>query len=238
MTADLEKIKARIRALLAKTVANGCTDGEALAAAEMAARMLREHGLTAEQLEIGRFQRLLGRRRRVLLDDVLPFLAVACRCRVILAEGENLAVRFVGPLPWPEIATWLHETLEGAHRRAKSAFLRSGEYKRRRTTRTRVKARHQFTVGYVQSLQGKLAALAQPDRDAIRHALAVIDCTCAAELRGRKLASLCRPSGAADTSRDRLAGEVAGSQANVAWAVRGGGKASALAGPEPCEAGR
>lgn len=52
MTDDREKIAARIRALLAKTVANGCTEDEALAAAQKAAEMLARYNLTVDEVEM------------------------------------------------------------------------------------------------------------------------------------------------------------------------------------------
>lgn len=49
---DREKIAGRIRALLAKTVENGCTEEEALSAAAMAADMLRRYNLTVDEVEL------------------------------------------------------------------------------------------------------------------------------------------------------------------------------------------
>lgn len=47
-----DKIAARIRALRAKTVENGCTEGEALAAAELAAKLLEAHDLSMDEVEM------------------------------------------------------------------------------------------------------------------------------------------------------------------------------------------
>ena len=49
---DRDAILARIRALLAKTVANGCTEAEAVAAAELAAKLLAKHNLTLDEAEL------------------------------------------------------------------------------------------------------------------------------------------------------------------------------------------
>ncbi len=45
-------IAARIRALRAKTVENGCTEGEALAAAELAAKLLAQYELSMDEVEM------------------------------------------------------------------------------------------------------------------------------------------------------------------------------------------
>lgn len=47
-----ESIIRRINALMAKTVARGCTEAEALAAAEMVGRMMDEHDLSMSDLKI------------------------------------------------------------------------------------------------------------------------------------------------------------------------------------------
>ena len=49
---EREKIAARIRALLAKTVANGCTEDEAVAAAAKAAEMLARYNMTVDEAEM------------------------------------------------------------------------------------------------------------------------------------------------------------------------------------------
>lgn len=48
-----EKLMKRIAALLQKTVENGCTQEEALAAAETAERMMREYQITQSEAELG-----------------------------------------------------------------------------------------------------------------------------------------------------------------------------------------
>jgi len=47
-----ERIAATIRALRAKTVENGCTEAEALAAAEKLAQILRDHNMTVDEAEM------------------------------------------------------------------------------------------------------------------------------------------------------------------------------------------
>lgn len=49
---DRAKIAARIRALLAKTVENGCTEDEAISAAAKAAEMLARYQLTLDEVEM------------------------------------------------------------------------------------------------------------------------------------------------------------------------------------------
>ncbi|QTC88157.1 DUF7168 domain-containing protein [Brevundimonas pondensis] len=49
---DREKAAARIRALRAKTVENGCTEAEALAAAEKLAQLLEDYNMTMDEADL------------------------------------------------------------------------------------------------------------------------------------------------------------------------------------------
>jgi hypothetical protein len=49
---ELMRIKARIKALTEKTVANGCTEAEAMSAADMVARLLERYALSMDKIEI------------------------------------------------------------------------------------------------------------------------------------------------------------------------------------------
>lgn len=49
---EREKIAGRIRALLAKTVSNGCTEGEAIATATKASELLESYNLTLDEVEL------------------------------------------------------------------------------------------------------------------------------------------------------------------------------------------
>lgn len=53
MNAARKSLLAKIKALLAKTVENGCTEAEALAALEKASAMMREHEVTNADLDFG-----------------------------------------------------------------------------------------------------------------------------------------------------------------------------------------
>ena len=52
MASDLDKLKSRLQGLRAKTMANGCTEDEALAAAAKVAELLDRHDLSLSDLEI------------------------------------------------------------------------------------------------------------------------------------------------------------------------------------------
>jgi hypothetical protein len=50
--AELSRVKGRIKALTEKTVANGCTGAEAMAAADMVGRLLERYALSMDEIEI------------------------------------------------------------------------------------------------------------------------------------------------------------------------------------------
>ena len=51
-TNELDRVKARITAFAEKTVSNGCTEAEAMAAAEMVGGLLKRYALTLDEIEV------------------------------------------------------------------------------------------------------------------------------------------------------------------------------------------
>jgi hypothetical protein len=101
--AELSRVKGRIKALTDKTVANGCTEAEAMAAADMVGRLLERYALSMDEIEIRtarcvQMEVPLGGRRRRPIDGCVPTIARFCDCKVWLAraaapapEGPDLA---------------------------------------------------------------------------------------------------------------------------------------------------
>jgi len=93
-TQELSRVKARIKALTEKTVANGCTEAEALSAAEMVGRLLERYALSMDEIEV-RSARCVqvevkpGSRRRGPIDGVVPAIARFCDCKVWLAPAPR-----------------------------------------------------------------------------------------------------------------------------------------------------
>ena len=91
-TTELAQVKARIKALTDKTVANGCTEAEAMTAAEMVGRLLERYALSMDEIEVREARcvqaevPLAGRRRRPI-DGCVPTIARFCDCKVWLARA-------------------------------------------------------------------------------------------------------------------------------------------------------
>ena len=93
-TDELSRVKARIKALTEKTIANGCTEAEAMAAAEMVGRLLERYALSMDAIEIRTARCVqvavpLGGRRRRPIDGCVPAIARFCDCKVWLARATS-----------------------------------------------------------------------------------------------------------------------------------------------------
>jgi Protein of unknown function (DUF2786) len=90
--AELSRVKGRIKALTEKTVANGCTEAEAMSAADMVGRLLERYALSMDEIEIRTARCVqaevpLGGRRRRPIDGCVPTIARFCDCKVWLARA-------------------------------------------------------------------------------------------------------------------------------------------------------
>jgi hypothetical protein len=90
--AELARVKARIKALTEKTVANGCTEAEAMAAAEMVGRLLERYALTMDEIDVREARCVqvevpIGGRRRRPIDACVPAIARFCDCKVWRARA-------------------------------------------------------------------------------------------------------------------------------------------------------
>lgn len=125
---ELARVKARIRALTEKTVARGCTEAEAMAAAEMVGRLLERYALTMEEVDVRQepcvqVQVPVGGRRRRPIDVCVPAIARFCDCKVWLARAESVAhYVFFGFATDTALAAYLHAVVDRATRTELASF--------------------------------------------------------------------------------------------------------------------
>ncbi|MBN9530533.1 MAG: DUF2786 domain-containing protein [Alphaproteobacteria bacterium] len=158
---DREALLARIRKLMAMTTAAGCTEAEAMAAAEKLRRLLDENGIDPDHLDglmveeeaVG-----LGRTRRNQLDRLWPTIAWYCDCAMITRRGGGMPIEIVyaGFEPRPLIAHYIHDLCEAAAAHEVRMFKRSAEYRRRRATKTKRLAVAAFLEGFAIGVAAKL----------------------------------------------------------------------------------
>ncbi|SNB74891.1 Protein of unknown function [Arboricoccus pini] len=117
---ERQRVKARIKALSLKTISNGCTEAEAMAAAAMVGKLLERYALSMEEIDIRqeacvtRAVTLRGRQRRPV-DGCIPAIARFCDCRVWLhRDATSARYVFFGFEADTEMSAYLFELIERA----------------------------------------------------------------------------------------------------------------------------
>lgn len=175
-----EKLRQRVRALLDKTVGRGCTEAEALAAAELAAKLMRDHGIAPSELEMDRRRSRSASRGRAIKAKLWPVIAWCTNTACIIVEVDgHTAVEFIGREPGPQIAVYLRDVTETALAAGVRRFRDEPFYRRRRSDKMRRQAVAEFTLGFVNRLSRRLEAVFGPqvcaaERAAARRALEAI----------------------------------------------------------------
>lgn len=162
---DLDKLVARIQALRAKTVEQGCTEHEALAAAEKVAELLDRYGLSVSELDL-RNQTCegigvdTGRKRRGPIDDCVGTIALFFDCRVwgeTDAEGMLRYVFFGMPAD-VQAAIYLNDLIEVTFATETAAF-QAGSIYQGTPSGNRRNATTSFQTGLARGICQKLNAL-------------------------------------------------------------------------------
>lgn len=172
--AELEKLIGRIQALRAKTVEQGCTEQEALAAAEKVAELLDRYGLSLSELDLGR-QSCGGvtvetvRKRAAPIDDCVPATAAFFDCRVWSEKSANGTLRYVFfGLPADVAASrYLYDLVDQAFARETALFRMDKTYTAT-PPGTRRTATNSFQIGLGQGIVAKLHALRTARETALR----------------------------------------------------------------------
>lgn len=141
-----DRLLTKIRALLSKTVTNGCTEAEAMAALAHAQAMMDAYEVTEDDLALAKEQRATietydGRDSHGIARNLAAIVGKLYDCTGYI--GEARAIRFVGLPSDVEMARWLLDTLsEFVRRELASYLLRCGLPKGRRRS-----AIHSFVIG-------------------------------------------------------------------------------------------
>jgi Protein of unknown function (DUF2786) len=165
VNAEFDKLRNRIQGLRAKTIENGCTEGEALAAAAKVAELLDRHDLSLTDVEIRsapceRRAYETHHKKRIPLDECISAIADFCDCKVWREKnpaGEGRYV-FFGLRSDIEAAHYLTELIDGAVRTELGRYKTSSDYRRFRH-QDRHMANASFALGMVASIADKLMAM-------------------------------------------------------------------------------
>lgn len=239
---ELEKVKGRIRALAARTVDRGCSEAEALAAAQKIGELLEVYGLTMSEVELR--QETCIQRQVVFTGPRLQALAVIFLSVIDLTEtkgwmvGRNTFV-FYGLEPDVLMAEYLMHLVASAVDHEEAAYRAGDAYRRSRATpQNRLRS---FRYGFAERVSKRIEELAAHRRAAEEAARMPTSTGTALVLVKERLIAegfselgiRLRTSYTTRTVRDRTAyrnGMEAGGRVNLERPVRGGAGARSLPG--------
>jgi hypothetical protein len=163
--ADLDRVIQRILALRAKTVDRGCTEREAMAAAEKVAELLARYDLTLDEVGLRRAECAglavqTQRRRRASIDQCVVAVADFCDCRAWGEETQDGTLRYIffGLKADVEAARFLYDLIEITFETETAAFRRGATYQSLRGGERRL-AQNSFQFGLAGGIADKLAAI-------------------------------------------------------------------------------
>lgn len=166
MTDQLDKLKTKLQALRAKTIANGCTEAEALSAAAKVAELLDRHDLSIGDLELRasvcvQLAVETRKKQRQPISACVPAIAEYCDCKVWREKDDKGRVRYVffGLQPSIEVAQSLYEMIAAALQNAWETFAVS-----QRFIRYGQDEKGSFLIGMAASIADKLCAM-KAERD-------------------------------------------------------------------------
>jgi len=197
--AELGRLIGRIQALRAKTVEQGCTEQEALAAAEKVAELLDRYGLSLSELDLRRqacegASVETGRRRIGPVDDCVPAVAAFFDCRVWGERSASGTLRhvFFGLPADVATARYLYELVQQAFE-SETARFRTGDAYAAMPTRVRCTATNSFGIGLARGIAVKLQTLREAREAALRGAsgrdlsrFRLLDQRCGSAIRCRR----------------------------------------------------
>ena len=160
MGTDLDKLKGRLQGLRAKTIANGCTEEEALAAAAKVALLLDQHDLSISDLEIREEQCEKSavdtrRKQRQPISACVPAIAEYCDCKVWMEKDENgIRYIFFGLRPSIEMAHYVYDVISAAIHSGWELYVRNQRFIRHRRDE-----KGAFQFGMAVSIADKLAEM-------------------------------------------------------------------------------
>jgi len=119
MTTEREGLLKKVRALLAKTMESGCTEGEALAALDRAQAMMAAYAITEDELTLTKEEKAVLRREPPGAEDLhrIKWYLLSAVSRFCNCEGwregrrDGKALVFCGLPSDADFATWLLDTL-------------------------------------------------------------------------------------------------------------------------------
>ncbi|MBW6396892.1 DUF2786 domain-containing protein [Roseomonas sp. HJA6] len=164
---ELDKVKTRIRALAARTVERGCSEAEALAAAQKIGELLEVYGLTMSEVELR--QETCLQREIAFTGPRLQALSAIFLSVIDLTETRGWMVGrdhfvFFGLEPDVLMAEYLMHLVAGAVDHEEALFRASDAYRRSRATpQNRLRS---FRYGFAERVSTRIEEFAAHRRAA------------------------------------------------------------------------
>ncbi len=160
-------IRDKIKALKAKTLNAGCTEAEALAAAELAFKLMHQHQIEDADLDISEAEIAETARRAVWQARILSAISICTNTASVYVTNykDGHKTIFVGREPGPQIALYLRDICFRAVKLECAKFRAGRLYKTRRNTATKRQATADFTHALTSHLAFRLVDIFKPLRD-------------------------------------------------------------------------
>ncbi|MEO3471159.1 DUF2786 domain-containing protein [Roseomonas sp. CAU 1739] len=158
---ELDKVKTRIRALAARTVDRGCSEAEALAAAQKVGELLEVYGLTMSEVELR--QERCVQRQVVFTGPRLQAIAAIFLSVIELTEAKGWMVGrttfvFYGLEPDVLMAEYLLHLIASAVDHEEGAYRASAAYRHSRAApQNRLRS---FRYGFAERVSKRIGELA------------------------------------------------------------------------------
>lgn len=151
-----ESVLNKVRAMLSKTVDNGCTENEAMIALQMAEKLIAEHEISDEDLK------LEGEKAIIEVSNMKDPQNVRWKICYYVSKftetyvyGHKKSIKFAGLKSDIDFAIWLTETLAAfGHSQLKSYMWANGYQSLQGAKRNRVI--NSFIIGYCSRINVKL----------------------------------------------------------------------------------
>jgi len=157
----MDKLRTRIQALLAKTLANGCTEAEAMAAAAKVAELLETYQLSLGEVALARSpctrrDYRLPKKLKAAMEACVGAIAAYCDCKACIEKGGDgqVACVFFGLEDDLEMAASVAAMVEAALRTGAEGYKRS-----RKVVSYRHDESGSFLIGMAVAMADRLLAL-------------------------------------------------------------------------------
>lgn len=173
---ELAKVKARIKALLDRTVQNGCTEQEALVAAGLVGKLLEQYSLTMSEIDVREekcvtVEVYTDSAHRDEMWHVAFTIGEFCGCKVWFRGGGGHYSKgryfYFGQETDAKLAVYLFEVIQKAVKTEVARFKTTDTYRYADVRRT---ASDSFKRGMCRRIGARLNKLAQDKNDEIQRA--------------------------------------------------------------------